>query len=222
MQKNKTQVALATIGFALAIHGSLACADGPESAYENGAPVQSQVDPRVYQVNADGAQEDADHRMSDVARAYRNGYINRGKADDALMKQKLAEQHAADMAQVQRAPASLGYPSEPPPPPAYLPPPPPPGYAAVPPGYPAVPPDYAPPVPYDTSGYAQPVYVAPPAVVQQVYAPPVQYVSAYPYTNYAGAQPVISVGAMWGGGGYRGYSGWGGGWGGGWGRARWR
>ncbi|CAD6549777.1 hypothetical protein LMG27952_04912 [Paraburkholderia hiiakae] len=204
MKKNKTQVALAMVSFALAIHGQLALADGPQAAYANGAPVQAAVDPSVYQVNADGAQEDPNQRMSDVARAYRNGYINRGKADDERMAKALAAQHAADMAQLQSSHDPLGYPSEPPPPP-------PPGTIAVPPpGFAGVPPDYVPPPP---RGYA-----APPAVVQQVYAPPAQYVPVYPYASYATVQPVITVGASYYGGGYRGYGGWGGGWGG---RGRW-
>jgi hypothetical protein len=41
------------------------------------------LSPDEYQVNADGMKEDPNAKMSDVARAYRNGYINRGKQDQA-------------------------------------------------------------------------------------------------------------------------------------------
>lgn len=75
--------ALATAVSTMTLQCNLAWADGPESAYaEDEAPLAS-LSPDEYQVNADGMQEDPNAKMSDVARAYRNGYINRGKEDQA-------------------------------------------------------------------------------------------------------------------------------------------
>jgi hypothetical protein len=70
----------AFMGIALTLTAAQAWADGPTSAYGNGAPVQSTLDPGEYVVNADGAKEDLNHHMSDIARAYRNGLIN-GRAE---------------------------------------------------------------------------------------------------------------------------------------------
>lgn len=75
--------AAATLASTLTLQCDLAWADGPESAYaEDEAPGDS-LSPDEYQVNADGMKEDANAKMSDIARAYRNGYINRGKEDQA-------------------------------------------------------------------------------------------------------------------------------------------
>jgi hypothetical protein len=73
-----------TIASALTLQCGLAWADGPEAAYaaDEEAPAAS-LSPDEYQVNADGMKEDPKAKMSDVARAYRNGYINRGKEDQA-------------------------------------------------------------------------------------------------------------------------------------------
>jgi hypothetical protein len=72
-----------TLASALTLQCGLAWADGPEAAYaEDEAPAGS-LSPDEYQVNADGMKEDPKAKMSDVARAYRNGYINRGKEDQA-------------------------------------------------------------------------------------------------------------------------------------------
>jgi hypothetical protein len=175
----------------------------------NGVPVRNTLAPNEYLLNDDGATEDPNARMSDVARAYRNGYINRGKADDAILKEKLAELHEADMAANQpvRPPlppsmmASAGMPPPPdqsvyaPPPPVYQPPP---------------QPAYQPP----------PVYQPPQMVVQQVYSPPppppvyvqqpVPYVATYQPVAYA---PPVSLsigwpvfrGGFYGWGGFRGW-----------------
>ncbi len=79
----------AFVGIALTLTAAQAWADGPISAYVNGAPVQSTLDPGEYVVNADGAKEDLNHHMSDIARAYRNGLINgRAEQKDADAKIK--------------------------------------------------------------------------------------------------------------------------------------
>jgi hypothetical protein len=73
-----------TVASALTLQCGPAWADGPETAYaaEDEAPAGS-LSADEYQVNADGMKEDPKAKMSDVARAYRNGYINRGKEDQA-------------------------------------------------------------------------------------------------------------------------------------------
>lgn len=203
--KMKTQVTAvgAVVVAATSLFATTARADGPEAAYQNGAPLASTLDPNEYVVNADGAQEDPNHRMSDAARAYRNGLID-GKA---MQKRSDAQARLADVppippdmqngqaARVTRIPmpaaASRPLPAEPwyaqyaPPPP---PPRPEPTYVA------AEPPEEPPPV------YAQPVYQQPvyqqPVYVQPVYTPPppppVQYVPVYQQPAYV-AQPVLTV-----------------------------
>lgn len=75
--------AMTTLASVLALYCSAVWADGPQSAYgDEEAPVAS-LSPDEYQLNADGMKEDPQAKMSDVARAYRNGYINRGKEDQA-------------------------------------------------------------------------------------------------------------------------------------------
>lgn len=73
-----------TVASALTLQCGPAWADGPEAAYaaDDEAPAGS-LGANEYQVNADGMKEDSKAKMSDVARAYRNGYINRGKEDQA-------------------------------------------------------------------------------------------------------------------------------------------
>lgn len=229
--KSKTQLTVAAAIFALSLHGAQAYADGPVEAYQDGAPLASTLDPNEYVVNADGAKEDPDHRMSDIARAYRNGYINRGKTDDAILKQKLADQYEADHASTQREPPiPPGMPNGAQVAPVQNPqvrqrPLPPPAQYAQEPMAPA--PSYAPEAPepvqyqqpvYRQPVYEQPVYEAPPVVVQQVYAPPpppVQYV--YQQPAYVPVQPVVAVAAGWpvyrpayyaGGWGYGGFRRW--------------
>ena len=66
-----------------------AFADGPESAYDHGDPaVARTLSPNEYLINADGAQEDPQHRMSDAARAYRNGLIA-GRKEEAEREAKV-------------------------------------------------------------------------------------------------------------------------------------
>ncbi|WP_347556853.1 hypothetical protein [Robbsia sp. KACC 23696] len=75
----------------LSVSASAAYADGPADSYDHSATaVARTLSPNEYLVNADGAQEDPDHRMSDVARAYRNGMI-------AGRKEAAAKQQAAGM-----------------------------------------------------------------------------------------------------------------------------
>jgi len=73
---------LKTVGFILAgAVGAVAVvplpsfADGPLVAYDDPA-ISATLDPNEYLINADGAKEDSNAKMSDVARAYRNGLIN--------------------------------------------------------------------------------------------------------------------------------------------------
>jgi hypothetical protein len=203
--KMKTQVMAvsAVVVAATSLFAGAARADGPQAAYENGAPLASTLDPNEYVVNADGAQEDPNHRMSDTARAYRNGIIN-GKA---LQKQADTQARLADVppippdmlnGQAARVtpipmPAAVSRPLPTEPRYAqYAPPPPPrpePTYVV------AEAPEESPPL------YAQPVYQQPvyqqPVYVQQVYVPPppppVQYVPVYQQPAYV-AQPVLAVG----------------------------
>lgn len=72
-----------TVASMLTLQCGLAWADGPEAAYAGDEAPAGSLSPDEYQVNADGMKEDPNSKMSDVARAYRNGYINRGKEDQA-------------------------------------------------------------------------------------------------------------------------------------------
>ncbi|MGF6571295.1 hypothetical protein ABH945_003416 [Paraburkholderia sp. GAS333] len=72
-----------TVASALTLQCGPAWADGPETAYADEDAPAASLSPNEYQVNADGMKEDPNAKMSDVARAYRNGYINRGKEDQA-------------------------------------------------------------------------------------------------------------------------------------------
>lgn len=72
-----------TVASMLTLQCGLAWADGPEAAYAADEAPAGSLSPDEYQVNADGMKEDPKSKMSDVARAYRNGYINRGKEDQA-------------------------------------------------------------------------------------------------------------------------------------------
>jgi hypothetical protein len=93
--KTKTQVAVVTAAIAVAtsLHATVARAESPESAYENGARLTSTLDPGEYLANVDGAKEDPNRPMTDVARAYRNGLIN-GKA---IQKQADAKERQANL-----------------------------------------------------------------------------------------------------------------------------
>ncbi|WP_246025017.1 hypothetical protein [Paraburkholderia dinghuensis] len=214
MQKLITR-SLAGMAFATLFYGSASYADGPPEAYDNGAPAQRNLKPGDYLVNADGAKEDPNARMSEIARAYRNGWIHRGNTDDRILKDLIQKQHDANMAAARAAIPPVSGP--PPAAPAqtvrrYLPPPPPSSYV-----------DAPPPAQYAPQMYAQPMYAEPPAPVQ-----PVQYVPVYPpappvYQQYpqavyaappgwpvvavASAYPVVQAGyyraPWWYGGGYR-------------------
>jgi hypothetical protein len=72
-----------TVASMLTLQCGFAWADGPEAAYAADEAPTGSLSPDEYQVNADGMNEDPKAKMSDVARAYRNGYINRGKEDQA-------------------------------------------------------------------------------------------------------------------------------------------
>jgi hypothetical protein len=75
----------------LAGTASAAYADGPEESYDHGTPaVARTLSPNEYLVNADGAQEDPKYKMSEVARAYRNGMI-------AGRKEAAAKQEASNL-----------------------------------------------------------------------------------------------------------------------------
>jgi hypothetical protein len=119
-------------------------ADGPLEGYDDGAPpaIARTLGPNEYVINADGAQEDPDHRMSDVARAYRNGLI-------AGRQQEIERQRRIIAAQNARNDATTDYVMANPPLPPYPP---------------------QPPVQYVQQ--PQPVYVPPPPPQQYVYAPP--------------------------------------------------
>ncbi|SAL05976.1 hypothetical protein AWB81_07390 [Caballeronia arationis] len=71
-------------------------ADGPLDGYDDGAPpaIARTLSPNEYVINADGASEDPDHRMSDVARAYRNGVIAGRQEEVARQRRIIAEQNA--------------------------------------------------------------------------------------------------------------------------------
>jgi hypothetical protein len=171
----------AFLGVAVALTSAHAWADGPVTAYDNGGPVQSTLDPGEYVTNADGAKEDPNHHMSDVARAYRNGLINgRAEQKDIDAKQQASVPPIPPLP-VHYAPVANAAPLDdaPPPPvvmpPAFVPPPPPPPPVIAQYAYP-----YAPPPPPPQYAYA---YAPPP--------PPPVYV-----------QPTISVGVPVYRGGY--------------------
>ncbi len=73
---------IAGIVGAVAVVSSQSYADGPLKSYDNPA-VTASLSPGEYQTNVDGAQEDPNAKMSDVARAYRNGLINGKKSVQA-------------------------------------------------------------------------------------------------------------------------------------------
>lgn len=74
-----------------------ALADGPIYAYgvpdTQGQP--RQMTPDDWQKNADGVAEDPDKPMSDTARAFRNGWVQRGNYDEQHLDEitALAEEH---------------------------------------------------------------------------------------------------------------------------------
>lgn len=80
----KTRMAVLVLLFASAA----AWADGPEYAYDvpdqNGQP--RQITPDDWSRNADGRAEDPDNPMSTTARAFRNGWIQRGDYDAKQMQ----------------------------------------------------------------------------------------------------------------------------------------
>jgi hypothetical protein len=80
----KTRIAMLVLLFASAS----AWADGPEYAYDipdqNGQP--RQMTPDDWTRNADGRAEDPDNPMSTTARAFRNGWIQRGDYDAKQMQ----------------------------------------------------------------------------------------------------------------------------------------
>ncbi|WP_321935481.1 hypothetical protein [Paraburkholderia sp. J8-2] len=211
--QNQINRCLTGFGIAMLLYGPASYADGPPEAYDNGAPVRRGIRPDDYLVNADGAKEDPNARMSDAARAYRNGWIRRGNTDDRILKGVMRKQHEEDMANLTARSARAAPPEAPErPAPQYLPP------AA--PSYE----DGPLPAQYAQGGYPQPVYAAPvyaappPAPMPQ---PIVQYVPVYaspppmyqPVAAYAppavpvAPYPVVQVGfygaRAWWGGGYR-------------------
>ena len=211
-----------TIASALTLQSGAAWADGPEAAYaEEEAPAGS-LSPEEYQVNADGMKEDPKAKMSDVARAYRNGYINRGKEDqagyDAMIDSHNHGQRKPANTQVARVdvpPLPAGVPEDdnskyttiPPQPrqyaqrqvsqPRQVPQAPPPQYreAYQEPQYaPAMPMQYQ-PAPQYAQMQPQPVYADnQPMYVRQEYAPPppVQYVPVYAQQQYD-EMPVVET-----------------------------
>lgn len=202
------------VASALTLQCGLAWADGPEAAYaaDDEAPTGS-LSPNEYQVNADGMKEDPNAKMSDVARAYRNGYINRGKEDqagyDAMIDSHNHGQRKPTNTQVARVdvpPLPAGVPEDdnskytaiPPQPRQYAQrqvsqprqvPQPPPQYrqAYQEPQYaPGMPMQYQ-PAPEYAQAQPQPVYAeSQPIYVRQEYAPPppVQYVPVYAQQQY--------------------------------------
>jgi hypothetical protein len=226
--KIKTQVAVvaAAVAVATSLQATVARAQSPDSAYENDARLTSTLDPGEYLANADGAKEDPNHPMTDVARAYRNGLIN-GKAmqKQADAKERQANvpplppdmqgEHEAAVTPV-RVPevAPRALPTQP-------------QYTQY-----ESPPAYAQPV-YQRPAYAQPAYQQPvyqqPVYVEPAYAPPppppplVQYVPVYGQPAYVPVQPVMQPAVVvatpmaypvYGGGGWGyhargyGYGGW--------------
>src|SRR5579864_587034 len=76
-------VRLSVVALALSLQFNPAWAGVPETMDSSDDVPAGSLSPDEYQVNADGMKEDPNAKMSDVARAYRNGYINRGKQDQA-------------------------------------------------------------------------------------------------------------------------------------------
>jgi hypothetical protein len=208
----KTQVAAVTAAVAVptSLSATVARAEGAELAHENGAPpATSSLAPGEDVVNADGAQEDPNHRMTEVARAYQNGLIN-GKA---MQKQADAKERQANVPPLPpemqggqdatvtpvRMPevAPRRVPSQP----RYT------QYES-----PPLPPRQTltyvlPEAPDDpTPAYAQPVYQQPmyqvPVYVQPAYTPPppppplVQYVPVHGQPAYAPVQAVVQPAIM--------------------------
>jgi hypothetical protein len=201
----------AFMGIALTLTAAQAWADGPTSAYENGAPVQSTLDPGEYVVNADGAKEDLNHRLSDIARAYRNGLIN-GRAEqknaDAKIKPPLPAGMPPGLPHGIAEDDNAKWTSIPPQPQGYQPPPPPryrpvqyaqtPQYAEVPVAVPE-PTDYEPTQPQVivrqfiqvSPRPPQPQHLIVTYVQQQPYVqpPPYDYVDTPPPYGYADIPP---------------------------------
>jgi hypothetical protein len=94
-------------------------ADGPLDGYDDGAPpaIARTLGPNEYVINADGAQEDPEHRMSDVARAYRNGLIVGRREEIARQRRIIAEQNARNDATTEYMQANPPLPQYPPQPP---------------------------------------------------------------------------------------------------------
>lgn len=185
----------------LFVAGSLAVsiaahADGPEDEYDHGSPaIARSLGPNEYVVNADGAPEDPQHRMSDTARAYRNGLIN-GRRQEAARRQQVnvpplpgngtvAEDDASTYTSIPPQPVQRPYQ------PAYRPAAPAAPYAQYqqPPQYPQ------PPVQYVQQ---QNVYASPPPEQEDVYPaspPPVYMPQPQPYAY--GPQPgvVVAIGS---------------------------
>ncbi|APA88498.1 hypothetical protein BJG93_24420 [Paraburkholderia sprentiae WSM5005] len=209
-----------TVASALTLQCYPAWADGPEAAYasDDEAPAGS-LSANEYKVNADGMKEDPNAKMSDVARAYRNGYINRGKQDQADYQAMIdAHNHGqrqaakTEVARVDVPPLPPGVPED-----DHS------KYTSIPPQpRKPQPVQYAqrqapqpPPQPQYQQGYPQPQYAPPPmqyqqapayAQIQPVYAddqpvyvrqgypqPPVQYVPVYPQPEYDELSPVVET-----------------------------
>jgi hypothetical protein len=185
------------VASALTLQCAPAWADGPEGAYAtaaDGVPTGS-LGPNEYQVNADGMKEDPNAKMSDVARAYRNGYINRGKQDQADY-QAMIDSHnhgqrqpaKTDVARVDVPPLPAGgvpeddnskYTSIPPQPRQYA-------QRQVPqPPQPAQPLQAAPPPQY-RQAYQEPQYAPAPMQYQQAPA----YAQMQPQPVYGDSQPM--------------------------------
>jgi hypothetical protein len=97
-------------------------ADGPLDGYDDGAPpaIARTLSPNEYVINADGAQEDPDHRMSDVARAYRNGLIVGRQQEVERQRRIIAEQNARNDATTDYVQANPPLPAYPQPPVQYV------------------------------------------------------------------------------------------------------
>ena len=194
-----------TLASALTLQCGPAWADGPETAYAGAddAPAAS-LSPNEYQVNADGMNEDPKAKMSDVARAYRNGYINRGKEDqagyDAMIDSHNHGQRQpakTDVAQVNVPPLPAGVPEDdnskyttiPPQPRQYT------QRQVSQPPQPPQQPQYRQayqqqpyqPQPYQQQPYPQQQYA--PAMPMQ-YQPAPEYAQAQPQSIYGDTQPV--------------------------------
>ena len=179
-----------TVASALTLQCGPAWADGPEAAYADAQAPAGSLGPEEYQVNADGMREDPNAKMSDVARAYRNGYINRGKEDqagyDAMIDSHNHGQRQPTNTQVARVDV--------PPLPAGLPEDDSSKYTAIPPQprqyaqrqVPQPPPQQQPQPQYRQAYQEQQQYA--PAPMQ--YQPAPQYAQAQPQPVYANSQPM--------------------------------